>query len=247
MAPQTPQAPPTPPSRTASAVRWWRRPWIAPLALVTLVFLVFAVPPYLGLDPSQSRFPIREDVPWHYPMMVTHIFGGTVLMLLVVLQVWPWMRTHHPAVHRWSGRVYVFGGVVFVGIPALMIAPLSHTGPSSQIGSTLWALAWLAFTVTGYVMARRRRFADHRRWMLRSFVLLYGIAMNRLVVTGLILLMLPQVEASYGGDVGAMALDLAPASVFLSWMPALILLEWWFQRRRGPRRRPDARPAPVSV
>ncbi|GAB2520196.1 DUF2306 domain-containing protein [Nocardiopsis aegyptia] len=186
-------------------------------------------------------------MPWHYAMLVTHIFGGTVLMLLVVLQVWPWLRGRHPAVHRWSGRVYVFGGVVFVGVPALLIPPLSHTGPSSQVGSTLWALAWLAFTVTGYVMACRRRFADHRRWMLRSFVLLYGIALNRLAVAALLLVMLPQAESVYGGDVGTPAIDLAPASLFLSWMLPLVLLEWWFQRRRSPRARPGARPTPVGV
>ncbi|WP_017573092.1 DUF2306 domain-containing protein [Nocardiopsis halotolerans] len=216
-----------------STVRWWERPWVVPLTLSTLTFLVFAVPPYLGLDPGQARVPIREDVPWHYAMLVSHILGGTVLMILVILQVWPWLRRHHPRVHRWSGRVYVMFGIPFVGVPALLISPLTSWDLSARVGTVLWAVAWLSFTVAGYVMARRRDFARHREWMLRGFVLLYGIALNRLVMPLLILVTLPLGS-------GEKPLDLLSASMFLSWMLPLLLLEWWLRYRRPARRRRTA-------
>ncbi|OOC53489.1 MULTISPECIES: DUF2306 domain-containing protein [Nocardiopsis] len=229
-------APPTP-TADPPGPRWWRRPWILPLALFSLAFLGFALPPYAGLDPEAARFPIREDVPWHYPVMVTHIFGGAVLTLLVILQVWPWLRARHPAVHRWSGRTYVMFGVSFVGVPALLIAPLSHTGISGQASSVVWALLWLSCTVLGYRMARRRRYAEHREWMLRSFVLLFGIALNRPVVFLFILIAIPQLDTTFGGDTDAMAMAIAPASSFLSWVLPLLFVEWWikYRRPRGPR------------
>ncbi|OLT27878.1 hypothetical protein BJF83_16980 [Nocardiopsis sp. CNR-923] len=229
-----------PARRARPSVPWWRRPWIVPLALSTLVFLTLSVPPYLGLDPDQAPIPVRADVPWHYPMLWTHIAGGTVLMVLVIGQVWPWLRERHPSVHRWCGRVYVFGGVPLVGIPALLIAPLSHTGPSSQVGTTLWAVAWLGFTVTGYVMVRRRRYAEHREWMLRSFVLIYGIALQRLVVPLLLLAMLPRIGRDYDGGVSDLVMDLFPASMFVSWMVPLIVLEWWLGHTRRIGRRPSS-------
>ncbi|MFI6577581.1 DUF2306 domain-containing protein [Nocardiopsis sp. NPDC050513] len=226
--------PSTRPRRPAK--RWWERPWILPLALTTLVFLALSVPRYLGMDPGLSGVPLREDVAWHYPMLWTHIMGGTVLMLLVVVQVWPWVRRHHPAVHRWSGRVYVFGGVVFVGIPALLVSPLSHSGPSTHVATALWSIAWLGFTVIGYVMARRRRYAEHREWMLRSFVLVYGIALQRLVLPLLLLVMLPRVGRDYDGGVPDLVMDLFPASMFVSWVLPLLVLEWWLKYRRPARR-----------
>jgi len=32
-----------------------RRPWVVPLALLTVIFVGYAVPPYLSLDPALAR------------------------------------------------------------------------------------------------------------------------------------------------------------------------------------------------
>jgi uncharacterized membrane protein YozB (DUF420 family) len=218
--------------------RWWQRPWILPLALFSVTFLLYAVPPYLGLDPAEARLSVPRDLAWYYPLLVTHIFGGSLLTLLVILQVWPWLRARHPAVHRWSGRVYVLAGIPLVGVPALLIAPFSGSGTSTQISSVIWAVLWLSFTVIGYRMARRRRFALHREWMLRSFALVYGIAFNRVVIPVLMLAELPRLEAVHGGDLQALGMAVAPASGFLSWVLPLLFVEWWLQYRRPRGRRP---------
>ncbi|MDE3723628.1 DUF2306 domain-containing protein [Nocardiopsis sp. N85] len=223
-------------------VRWWRRPWIAPLALFSVTFLLYSVPPYASLDPADARLPIPETPAWYFPVMLVHIFGGTLLTVLVILQVWPWLRSRHPVVHRWSGRIYVLAGIPLVGVPALLIAPFSSTGLGTQVSNTLWAVLWSTFTLLGYVMARRRRFADHREWMLRSFALIYGIAFNRVVI--LLLLPLAILQARTGAipnTEAAITLAIAPASSFLSWVVPLLFVEWWI-KYRGPRGR--RRPAP---
>ncbi|RKS09481.1 putative membrane protein DUF2306 [Nocardiopsis sp. Huas11] len=236
-------APERGPNRPRPDPRWWERPWIVPLTLFSLVFLLYSVPPYLSLDPATSRLPIPEHPSWYYPVLVTHIFSGTLLTLLVIVQVWPWMRGRYPAVHRWTGRVYVMVGIPLLGIPALLISPYSSTGTSTQISNTVWALLWLSFTVTGYVMARRRRFADHREWMLRSFVLLYAIGFNRVVIVLLVLVALPRLDTAYDGDLDALIFGIAPASSFLSWLLPLLFVEWWLKYRRPRRRaRRPARP-----
>jgi len=45
-------APAERPRRPRRSTPWWRRPWVAPLALATLVFLSFSVPRYAALDPE---------------------------------------------------------------------------------------------------------------------------------------------------------------------------------------------------
>ncbi|OLT29250.1 hypothetical protein BJF83_12495 [Nocardiopsis sp. CNR-923] len=238
-----PTAAPTPPdSRAPRPPRpWWRRPWIVPLALFGLVFAAYALPPYTSLDPEQARLPVRDDLAWHYPVLVTHIFAGALLTLIVPLQVWPWLRRRHPSVHRWSGRVYVLLGVPLVGVPGLLLGPLSSVGPDARISNVLWALLWLACTVLGYLAARRRDFARHRAWMLRSFVLLYGVALNRIVLVLLALLMLPWLDSGFGGDVEAMILSVAVSSSYLSWVLPLLAVEWWLGRRAPGRLRTTAR------
>ncbi|MGH3787269.1 MAG: DUF2306 domain-containing protein, partial [Pseudonocardiaceae bacterium] len=168
-----------PPREGSGVRRLLTRPWIAPLAVLTVSFLAFSLPPYLSLDPSRSRLPVPPDYPWYYPMLVTHIFFGSVALLTACLQVWPWLRRQHPKVHRGSGRIYVFAGALPAGIVVLTITPFGVWGPNQQTANTMLGLLWLATTLAGYRAARQRRFADHREWMIRSFALAFSIVANR--------------------------------------------------------------------
>jgi hypothetical protein len=160
--------------------------------------------------------------------------------------VWPWLRRHHPAVHRWSGRVYVFVGVPFVGVASLLISPLSSSGPGTAVSNTLWGLLWLVFTVVGYRMVRQGRYAEHRVWMLRSFALTLAIITNRFWGVAATLLLLPQLETVFGGDETALLLVVAPMSSWLSWVVNLLAVEWWIQYRR-PGGKGRARPATADT
>lgn len=211
---------------------WWRRPWIVPLFLVVVLFLSFSLPPYFGLDPEQARIPIRKDVPWHYTMLVVHIFGGSVAVLAACLQVWPWLRKHYPTVHRWSGRAYVMVGIPFVGIPALFISPLSRSGFGGQVANTLWGILWLTCTILGYRMALKKRYAEHREWMLRSFALIFAIITNRLWGVAAGLALTPQLDTTFGGDTNMLVMVAGPMSIWLSWVTNLIIVEWWMQHTR---------------
>src|SRR3712207_3069172 len=168
-------ATPTHPAIAAPAPRWFRRPWVVPLILVTVVFLAFSLPPYATLDPAQARLPMPGDRPWYYAMLVTHIAFGSVALLTACLQVWPWLRRHHPAVHRGSGRIYVFAGALPASLAVLTITPFGPWGANQQTANTVLALLWLATTVAGWRAARGLRVAEHREWMVRSVALAFSI------------------------------------------------------------------------
>jgi hypothetical protein len=216
-------------SRTRKQLRWF-----VPLAIVCVAFVAFSMPPYLTFDPAQSRLPgVREGFPLYYPLLVAHIWFGSVALLAGSLQVWPWFRRNHRAAHRFIGRVYVFGGVLPAGIAVLGVAPLSSTGFVSSVGNTLLALLWVPITIAGYRMARQRRFAEHREWMIRSYALTTSIVINRLWGVVLILALLPQLDTTYGGDMDALITTAAQASVWLSWVVNLLAAEWWLERGRS--------------
>lgn len=222
-----------------------RRPWIGPLALITGVFLVLSLPPYLTFDPDVSRTPIREDVAGHYPVLWAHIAFGTVALVTACLQLWPRLRQRRPAVHRWSGRIYVFAGVLPSGVLALIVAALADTGISAQAANVTLAVLWLATTVAGFRMARQRRFGEHREWMIRSVALAFSIVVNR------VWLVLCLAVADPSGFVGKTEMDPAVidnavgAATWLSWVVNLLLAEWWLQRRR--RRQGSAHRRPVDA
>ena len=204
---------------------------MVPLAAVTVLFVVFSLPPYLSLDPARSRVPTPPAFPAHYPLLVAHVIFGSVALLTAVLQVWPWLRQRHPVAHRRIGRVYVFGGVLPAGLLGLPVGAFSPFGPVARASNVLLALVWLAVTVTGYRMARRRRYADHRRWMIRSFALTTSIITNRVWAVAAYLLLAPQLPTTFHGDEGLFASTIAGLATWLGWVGTLLVAEWWLETR----------------
>ncbi|GAB3812566.1 DUF2306 domain-containing protein [Micromonospora zhanjiangensis] len=214
----------------ATRRRWWRRPWIVPLALVVVAFLTFSLPPYLSFDPANSRVPAPPDFAPHFPLLVGHVLFGSVAMLTCLHQIWPWLRRRNRAAHRIVGRVYVFGGVLPAGLLGLTVGAFSPYGPTARISDVLLALLWLAVTGAGFRMAVKGRYAEHRRWMIRSFALTMSIITNRLWAVVMAIVLAPQLETTYGGDQARFAAAIASVTTWAGWVLSLLIAEWWLDR-----------------
>ena len=156
----TPPEPQSPPAQTKP--KWYRRPWIVPLFVVVGLFVAARLPSYLTFDTGDSLVQLQDAFPeTHYLMLSGHILFGSIAIITCSMQVWPWLRQHHPKVHRISGRVYVFAGVIPSGLFALVVSIISVIGPAGKIGNVFLALLWFGTTFTGLVAARRRRYQEH--------------------------------------------------------------------------------------
>lgn len=210
--------------------RWWHRPWVGPLAFLVVAFLAFSLPPYLTLDPARSRVPAPPDFPAHYPLLVLHVCFGSVALVCVVFQVWPWFRNRHRTAHRRIGRTYVLAGVLPAGLAGLVLAVTTPFGPVLRVSGVLMAVLWLSITLTGFRLARRGRFVEHRRWMIRSFALTASIILNRFVGTAAYFALLPGLDTSFAGNEVWLAQVTAGITGWLSWTLALLAAEWWLER-----------------
>jgi hypothetical protein len=216
---------------------WWRRPWIAPLMFIAVVFIAVSVPRYLTLDPGRSLVPQPRGFTLHYPLLVAHVVFASVAMLTCCFQVWPWFRRRYPAAHRTMGRVYVLGGVLPAGVLGLTIGAVSPFGPMIRVSNVLLAVLWLSFTITGLRMARQRRLIEHRRWMIRSFALTMSIITNRVWGVIATIVLVPQLPTTFGGSEASMAQTIAGLAGWLGWVVPLLVAEWWLERdiaRRVP-------------
>lgn len=207
--------------------KWWRRPWVAPLAVVVAAFLVYSVPPYLTLDPARSRVPAPPGFAAHYWFLVAHITFGTIAIVSVILQVWPWLRRTHPVAHRRIGRVYVFAGALPSATMAATIGAVSPFGPVVGTLDVVAAVLWLGFTIAGWRAVRQHRYADHRKWMVRSFAMCLNTLMTRALSPLGFLLVMPRA----GADQDAMILSAAAVSGVLSVLTLLVLSQWWLDRK----------------
>lgn len=159
--------------------RRWRNFFFGFLAFYVLVNLTTAWLRWGHLDPkmgSQARnaahIALSPSVhPWYFPALLMHVLGSSIALGLVGLQVWPGLRERYPKLHRMTGRIYIFGGVLPGAFFALLVEVYWPFSVATMLSQVTLALLWLFCTFYGYALRLRGEITDHRRWMLRSFAL----------------------------------------------------------------------------
>ncbi|MFF5538291.1 DUF2306 domain-containing protein [Streptomyces cinerochromogenes] len=197
--------------------------WVACLAVYCVGFAAFGISRYLTLDPSTSRLGIRTDLPWHYPLFVVHIYTAVVAIVLAWVQVWPWYRARRPRTHRVLGRVYFFAGVFPSAALAIPDSLLTTSGPDVAVALLFMDACWIVTGVSGYLTGRRRKYGEHRKWMLRN------VAMTTSTVT---LRPLNAIFVAFG-------LNYEQAYATATWTAVighLLFVEWYLLRPKRKRR-----------
>jgi CDP-diglyceride synthetase len=194
--------------------------------LLALAFISYSLPPYLTLDPTRSRIVPPAGVPGYYALLVAHVIFGSVAMIAACLQVWPWLRRERPVVHRRLGVVYVLGGVVPAGLMGLTIGAVSPFGPVISASNVVLAIVWLTVTITGFRAGRRHSWVEHRRWMIRSVVLTFSVITNRVWTVVWVIVLIPQLNTTFGGNERLMIQTIAGLSGWLGWVIPLVVTEW---------------------
>lgn len=197
---------------------WRARIAWAVLALLSLGIAVYSAR-YL-LDPPQTPDQALGN-PMGVPWLFVHVAGSVTALALGSLQFLPALRQGSRPPHRWTGRVYVMACLIG-GTAGLILAPGSFAGPIATTGFASLAVIWIAVNLLGWRAAVQGRFADHRRWMIRSWALTLAAVTLRLYLPLVMVLDLP-------------FLPCYRAISFLAWVPNLIVAELWL-RRTGPRR-----------
>ncbi len=207
--------------------------WLVPFAAVWLLGTAYLLSAYLPPLIRTSRVPMHGDQ-LHYWLLIGHIYTAGIATVTGFAQFWPWLRRRYPVLHRWTGRVYFFGGVFPSMVLAVPVALYSGFGFSNMTALLAVDALWAVTGIAGYRAVRQHRYADHRRWMVRNFaVLLASLASRIWQVVGM-LIVLPQLHlASYQGDKLAATHDVMSASVWIALLVNLLIAELWLQRRYG--------------
>lgn len=203
-----------------------RTAWFAlALLLVVAAFLALSLPPYFT---GGTRVP--ATFAWHYPLLVVHVMLGSVAMITAVMQIWPRLRTRRPTLHRRTGRVYVAAAIP-AAVCAMVIGAATPFGPVLAVSNVVLAALWLWFTINGYLAARDRRFAEHRRHMLRSATLALSTITNRIWTPIIFVTCQPLQESLFDGNETHFLWFAAGLGAWLGWTIPLGVVQWWLTRK----------------
>jgi hypothetical protein len=181
------------------------------------------LPPDFDADFLLGREPyFYGEYAWAF---YAHLVAGPTSLVVGTILISERFRQWAPKWHRRLGRLQV-GCVLLVLVPSgLWMARYAATGAVAGAGLALLAIATAVCATAGWKTAVARRFANHRRWMWRLYLLLCSAVVIRMI----------------GGLATVLHVDalwVYPVSVWASWLGPLVIFECWERaerRWRAPR------------
>jgi len=220
----------THPVPRAEAGRKRARGWLLPLGLIAfgLIPILANALRRAALAAGAATNPAAGDGGGMPLPVVLHVLGATVFVVLGALQFSAGIRRRRPSMHRIAGRLAILAALLAASSGFwLAFASLPDSSALLFVFRVLAAAGMALCIVLGFDAIRRRRFADHRAWMIRAFALGLGAA-TQVFTLGF-------GQGLFGGSQLSIAL-LNGAG----WAINLAVAEWAI-RRESPR--PGRRPA----
>jgi hypothetical protein len=177
-------------------------------------------PPNFASDFLRGR---ERDFPGVYQWaFYTHILSGPVSLILGMFLVGEGLRTRFPRWHRDLGRLQVACVLLLVTPSGIWMAWYAAAGPIAAVGLATLAIATAICISVGAWSAVMRRFADHRRWMWRCYLLLCSAVVLRMI-------------GGLATVTGVTAPWVDPLATWMSWLTPLSVFEFreWAWRECG--------------
>jgi uncharacterized membrane protein len=133
----------------------------------------------LATGHSSSTNPVDSGFASHPLLTLVHILPGLLFMILGPLQFVKGLRQRRPALHRWTGRIFLVCSLI-IGVSALIMGFTMPIGGINETAAiTIFALLFLFCLTKAFLYIRRRQTGLHREWMIRAFAIGLAVATIR--------------------------------------------------------------------
>lgn len=173
---------------------------------------------FLGLGLEASFPDMLVHIEGTKLAFMAHIIASPIALAIGAFQFIRRLRANHPTLHRWAGRTYALA-ILAGGLGALVMAPNANGGLITTLGFILLSVLWIGATAQAVRLAMARRLVLHREWMIRSFAMTFAAVILRLELFPLF-----AAGLEYSQAIQILA--------WLSWIPNLIIAEWWIRRKK---------------
>jgi uncharacterized membrane protein len=136
------------------------------IAIMT-IYVLFYNERFL-VEPENPVWQRYEPIKW---WLLPHGIAGALVLLIAPLQFSGRLRRRFPRLHRLGGRLYVAGVVILAPLGAYIQYFQERLGAprSFTVLGVVDAALLLATTLIALVFAYKRKIAQHRQWMIRSY------------------------------------------------------------------------------
>ena len=152
-----------------------RRTLYGLIALISILFILYTVVQQFVIDPGAEDFLSHKAglereprLPAWLAVMRVHVVFACIAMASGLINFSNRIYEKRRKLHRRNGYVYLLS-VLLVVLTSGYMAPYATGGKAASMGFNALNLLWTAITITALVQIRRKRIAEHRRWMIRSY------------------------------------------------------------------------------
>ncbi len=178
--------------------------------------------PYLSLKDTTAFLQIKQWVInnkiWKF-CFYAHVFTSMFLLVAGFTQFSDFLLKKYSKVHRSFGYVYIII-LLCISAPAGFVMSLyANGGIYSQIAFTTLSILWFSFTLIAFLKVKKKDFAAHRNFMIRSYALTLSALTLRAWKLGIVLVLMPN------------PMDVYRVVAWLGWIPNLLLAEYIIRRK----------------
>jgi Predicted membrane protein (DUF2306) len=188
--------------------------------------------PYTGFEKNVDFLATKQLIYhlkyWRVSFYV-HVFTSIFVLLAGFTQFSGTILHRYPLLHRRMGMSYIIIVLFFSGPASFLMAINANGGLPAKASFTLLSLCWFMATLLSYYYVRKKNYAIHGEWILRSYALSVSAITLRFY--------------AYLFDVfniHARPLEVYITVAWLSWVPNLIIAEImirkgfveWVKRKR---------------
>lgn len=151
--------------------------------------------------------------PWP---IFAHIIAGSLFNILGPFQFMSGLRSKHPKLHRWTGRMFILSGLVSAFSAVYMNQLFPQFGGQTKYWSNLiFSVAVpVCLAIAVYAIVTERNIAKHRAFMMRAYAIGLGVATQRLILMPYFLM--------FGIPLG----ETLGALLIVCWCINLAVVEW---------------------
>ena len=196
--------------------RAWYVAWLV-IGIAAAWFIYDSVIYVASRDPQPGATLLNRQL-WYF----AHMAIATPLLIIAPLQFIAAIRRDRPEIHRWLGRAFLSASIV-AGLMAIWLgATIQYQG--SRIPLAMFGMVWIGFSAAAWLCARKRDFANHRKFVIRSFTI--GLAFIWVRILGsldeqLFFFIDSQEARDTTQEFLSFVIPLLVAEAWLSWVPAV--------------------------
>ncbi|MGL4632489.1 MAG: DUF2306 domain-containing protein [Leadbetterella sp.] len=115
-----------------------------------------------------------------------HVFSSIVIIVLGLTQFSRTILKQFPKIHRLNGKGYILLILLISSPSGLILAYHANGGLISKISFSFLSILWFVFTLKAYTFIKKKDFAKHRDFMIRSYALTLSAISLRLFKYGIV-------------------------------------------------------------